>query len=42
MIELKKVTKSYGAQKVLDDITVTLERGAYTALWAATARARRC
>ncbi len=27
MIELKKVTKSYGAQKVLDDITVTLERG---------------
>ena len=27
MIELKKVNKSYGAQKVLDDITVTLERG---------------
>ena len=24
---LKKVNKSYGAQKVLDDITVTLERG---------------
>ena len=27
MIELKKVSKSYGAQKVLDDVTVTLERG---------------
>ena len=27
MIELKMVNKAYGAQKVLDDVTVTLERG---------------
>ena len=27
MIELKMVNKAYGAQKVLEDVTVTLERG---------------
>ena len=35
-IEIKNVSKSYGKNKALDDVSLTLKKTAFTVCWAGT------